>query len=415
VTAGSAEQISRIVGHLGYLHDSVDELEPRLARAMAWTEEFVPESERTTCSSRICGGVSRAMRSCQSGTIDRAWQTSAGDVCCDRVEMVSTRSVPVRRILAGLRHGPYAVPRPGESLRFAQVGQSTYFEACSLDDSLDGIETVFADFRAGADPTPVREALERFAPHVVLVFRPEIVPEGFFSGLAAATVGFLTEPLPRAASNHPDLRRRLSDLKATDPGNFDRLVSFDPLIAESAAGVTKVWRSMPLPVADRLYAPLRRQTGRPQALFVGRSTPHREKILVAAKHKYDVLHVAHGADVEMLEALLAEHDVGINLHNEPYPSFENRVCLHLAAGHLVLSERLSPPHGLEPGIDFVEIATAEQLLHVLQVLETYPGTYDRIRSRGRAKAELYRASVVYPRLIHDLYLDLAAFGTGRRA
>ena len=34
---------------------------------------------------------------------------------------------------------------------------------------------------------------------------------------------------------------------------------------------------------------------------------------------------------------MGEHDVGINLHNEPYPSFENRVCLHLAAGHLVVS------------------------------------------------------------------------------
>ncbi len=48
VTAGSAEQISRIVSHLGHDHDSVDDLEPRLSRAMAWTAEFVPESERTT-------------------------------------------------------------------------------------------------------------------------------------------------------------------------------------------------------------------------------------------------------------------------------------------------------------------------------------------------------------------------------
>src|SRR5262249_17507601 len=102
----------------------------------------------------------------------------------------------------------------------------------------------------------------------------------------------------------------------------------------------------------------------------------------------------------------AEHDVGINLHNEPYPSFENRVCLHLAAGHLVLSERLSPTHGLEPGIDFVEISTPEEVLHVLHVLETYPGSYDRVRIRGRATA-------VCPRLIHALYLDLAAFGTER--
>ncbi len=51
VTAGSAEQISRIVAHLGHAHDSVDDLEPRLSRAMAWTAEFVPASERTTVRS----------------------------------------------------------------------------------------------------------------------------------------------------------------------------------------------------------------------------------------------------------------------------------------------------------------------------------------------------------------------------
>jgi lysyl-tRNA synthetase class 1 len=48
VTAGSAEQISRIVGTMGHPHDSVEQLEPRLSRAMAWTEEFVPDSDRTT-------------------------------------------------------------------------------------------------------------------------------------------------------------------------------------------------------------------------------------------------------------------------------------------------------------------------------------------------------------------------------
>jgi lysyl-tRNA synthetase, class I len=48
VTAGSAEQISRIVSHMGHAHDDVADLEPRLSRAMAWTAEFVPESDRTT-------------------------------------------------------------------------------------------------------------------------------------------------------------------------------------------------------------------------------------------------------------------------------------------------------------------------------------------------------------------------------
>ena len=48
VTAGSAEQISRIVGSMGHPHDSVEQLEPRLSRAIAWTEEFVPVADRTT-------------------------------------------------------------------------------------------------------------------------------------------------------------------------------------------------------------------------------------------------------------------------------------------------------------------------------------------------------------------------------
>ncbi|MDP2772985.1 MAG: lysine--tRNA ligase [Nocardioides sp.] len=48
VTAGSAELISHTIGDVGYPHDSVADLEPRLSKAMTWTSEFVPEDERTT-------------------------------------------------------------------------------------------------------------------------------------------------------------------------------------------------------------------------------------------------------------------------------------------------------------------------------------------------------------------------------
>ena len=47
VTAGDADQISRIIGEVGFPHSSVADLEPRLGRAMAWTEEFVPSADRT--------------------------------------------------------------------------------------------------------------------------------------------------------------------------------------------------------------------------------------------------------------------------------------------------------------------------------------------------------------------------------
>jgi lysyl-tRNA synthetase class 1 len=48
VTAGSAGLISRIVGEVGHPHSSVAELEPRLSKAMTWTRDFVPSSDRTT-------------------------------------------------------------------------------------------------------------------------------------------------------------------------------------------------------------------------------------------------------------------------------------------------------------------------------------------------------------------------------
>jgi lysyl-tRNA synthetase class 1 len=47
VTAGSADLISDIVEHVGYPHGSVDDLEPRLSRAMTWTSEFVAAEDRT--------------------------------------------------------------------------------------------------------------------------------------------------------------------------------------------------------------------------------------------------------------------------------------------------------------------------------------------------------------------------------
>jgi lysyl-tRNA synthetase class 1 len=48
VTAGSAELISQVVSSAGHPHSSVADLEPRLSKAMTWTADFVPASDRTT-------------------------------------------------------------------------------------------------------------------------------------------------------------------------------------------------------------------------------------------------------------------------------------------------------------------------------------------------------------------------------
>jgi hypothetical protein len=300
-------------------------------------------------------------------------------------------------------------------LRLALVGQATFFETC-LPPATPALAPSFHEFRKDADADALLRSLRAARPDVICVFRPEVIPPGALRGLDALTLGFLTEPLPRETEGapHADLARRLWELEQVDGSNFDRIVSFDPLIAPAAAGSLDVWRSIPLPVSDRYFrevgVPLR---GRPRLLFVGRSTPHRERVLLDVKHHHDVLHLAFGIGAGELEQALDEHDVGINVHNEDYPSFENRVCLHLAAGHLVLSEWLSPSHGLELGVDYIEITGPGSLYHASEMLSRFPGLWHRVRVRGRRKAEQFRASRVWPRLLHDAIADVAAFGSPR--
>lgn len=311
-----------------------------------------------------------------------------------------------------------ATAQPDRPLRLAFVGQQTYFRACALDEQSDRITTTFVDYRAGGDAQRMRAQLDRFLPDAVVVFRPETVPAGVLADLPAVIVGFLTEPISRdpAAGGrgaHWDLENRRRDLAGLDRANVDRIVSFDPMIVDTADEVMDVWRSLPIPVADRLYRDVQPISGTPKLLFVGRSTVHRERFLIDVKHRFDCLHVNFGIQVEELEGLLARHHITFNVHNEAYPSFENRVFLHLAAGHLVISEPLLPTHGLEPGFDYLEAAHPEDLLAFATESRAFPDAFQHIRVRGREKAEQVRASTVWPALVRDLAGDVAARGSHR--
>jgi hypothetical protein len=300
-------------------------------------------------------------------------------------------------------------------LRIAFVGQSVYFSQCALEQPAGGLEPAFFDFRAGSRAEPLLAKLEAHDPDVVLVFRPEIVPPGLFERLRAVTIGYLTEPLPRSAgADHPDLRERLWWLEQVDAENFDRIVSFDPLIAETAESVLPVWRSLPIPVADSLFMDVHERTHPPRLFFVGRSTEHREEMLAPVKSAYPIVHIGHGLHGEALKRFLRRADVQLNLHNNPYPSFENRVCLALAAGHLVISEPLSPQHGLQPGTDYLEVSRPEQLLALVDRLAHEPAACVDVQAAGRLQAERFRASRLYPELVREAVDDVAERGSERR-
>jgi hypothetical protein len=81
----------------------------------------------------------------------------------------------------------------------------------------------------------------------------------------------------------------------------------------------------------------------------------------------------------------------------------------------VASEPLSPSHGLEPGIDYLEFQSGWHLARILEALRRDATVWHNVRVRGRRKAEQFRASRVYPRLVADLLADVRAFGSARVA
>ncbi|GAA2008852.1 lysine--tRNA ligase [Nocardioides kribbensis] len=99
VTAGSADLISRIVREVGHDHDSVEDLEPRLGRAMTWTGEYVPESERTTVRTEP-----DAARLARLGDDEELWLRHLLDRLPDRLDLDETTTLV------------YGVPKLGRGL-----------------------------------------------------------------------------------------------------------------------------------------------------------------------------------------------------------------------------------------------------------------------------------------------------------
>ncbi len=300
-------------------------------------------------------------------------------------------------------------------MRLAFVGQHAYFGYIALEQPAGGLEPRFFELRPDDSGHELRSALEAHDPDVVIAFRPELVPNALFERLRALTVGWLTEPLPRGPEPHPDLAQRLEYLTRIDAGNFDRVIAFEPKIVPAASGVVPIWRSLPLPCTDRLFAPVRATASRPRLLFTGRSTAHRDAFLDPIKHHFDVVHLAHGVTDHRLAEFMTEADAGINLHNEPYPTFENRCGVYLAAGLLLISETLSPRCGLVPGVHYIECDEPWAMWEICSALARTPHAFQTVRLRGRAAAERFRASTVYPRLVADLIADVAAHGSPRKA
>ncbi len=297
---------------------------------------------------------------------------------------------------------PSPLRRSGESLRIAFVGPPVWLELCLPADGRD--RSLRAGFAAGhGDPARTLGDLKRFAPDVSVILDPLSLDPRLLAGIPGVTLAILVGGLPDQGSQ-PELTAALQTL--------DRLATFVPALTGEKIGSGYVWRAFPTPVADRFFADVRAVGNPPRAMSIGRSTSYRETMLLPVKHHHDLLQVIHGVHGEMLSELLARYDVGVYVSPEARAGFGLQVALHLAAGHLLFCTPLYPAHGLERDIDYLQFDSAEGLVWSLERLGRFPEMYQRVRVRGRMKAEQYRASSLFARIIEDLLDDVRVFGRG---
>ncbi len=290
----------------------------------------------------------------------------------------------------------------GASVRVAVLGEPVWLDACAPPAAAHGLAVQCFPVAGAGDPGPALEGIARLRPHLTVVFDPASMPAAPLGEVGGITLGILVGGAP-------------GDEDVEPLEKFDRLVSFDPALTGSAVGGAEVWRAIPPPISDDLFRAVESPRYPPRAISIGRSTPHREEMLMPAKHHHDLLQVIHGVSGEPLQELLAECDVGVFAAREPGAGFGVQVGMHLAAGQLLLAGELAPAHGLERGLDYLQVDSPDGLVWVLERLARFPTMHQRIRFRGRLKAEQYRASRLLARLAHDVGRDVAAFGRGARA
>jgi hypothetical protein len=298
--------------------------------------------------------------------------------------------------------------------RVVYVGREAEERKWTLTAPAGGIVPAFVDHRS----EDLVEQVAALRPHVVVVFRPERLPPGVAAAFPATTVAHLLDPLEPPADDDGSPWRVTDALEEVgsgfDPSEYDRVLAADPRVARSSLSGA-VWRSPPLAVDDALYRPAGPPLAALRPLFIGESTEHREYFLTPAKHHYDLSHYAFGLAGERLQGVLEATTVGVVLAPGPFTTFEAAAPLHLAAGHLLLAGPLIPPRGLESGLDHLTFYGPGDLVHLLYEIQSRPAAFEVVRQRGRVRAEEFRASRIWPKLVRDLFLDLEAFGSPRAA
>lgn len=205
--------------------------------------------------------------------------------------------------------------------------------------------------------------------------------------------------LPRALGADPTRTARRA--LALAPG---LIVIFGPqpgeleAIRQTGAEVVE-WPHEWFPVADELFTDEPAQPEPSRVFFSGPASERRDAFLQPAKHRFDVLHLAGGADLGELVDLMARCATAIDLVPEPGLADVDRIGPAMAAGMLVLAQDPAPGTGLADWQQLIGFSTPDELSLVIGDVLRDPEPFSEVRRRGRAAAEAWRASVVLPQFL----------------
>ena len=287
-------------------------------------------------------------------------------------------------------------------MRIAFVGQGRYFLAASFEGKKRNSIGVFIDLDHPSLTTEVIiSEIIRFKPDLIVVFRPD-----FFQDLtniiyklqAAPVAGYFSEPIGHRFSFFVDnLRSRRNALRQSLKSlHLDYTICFTDELAVFVSRFRTVHAVFPLPVNDDLFVNQEITLESARILFVGRLNDYRIGILDFVKHRFNPIIVDNGFDYRDLSLLLnGKSAIALNIHVGKMKTFEHRALVHMAAGHLMLSQTLAPDFGFLPDCEYINFNSGSELVSKLNEIYSNPELALWIARRGNQMARRHAASNIW--------------------
>lgn len=245
-----------------------------------------------------------------------------------------------------------------------------------------GFQVVSTDYRR--ERATLAERL-RAPSSIVLVCKGEGIPAAAIEAAPGSRVLWYAEQLGTLTECDEAARARRREL-AANVRAFDAVFSHDQATMEvylalGAANVT--WASTACvdpTVHKKLNVPKRHPV-----VFAGTLTPRRTAILEALARHVSV-HVTSMWDPSVLNQLFNESAIVLNLHLSDLPNTETRVAEVLGAGSFLLTESLSSPDLVTPGVHVASVETGDigGLVDAVRYYLEHEDERERIAAEGHA-------------------------------